>query len=153
MQETGFRIFLEVLNLTGQLLSEPFVVGIEKRHQLPGSAGHASVARPRRSPVLLPNIANSAGEFRERFDERVTVGRAVVYDDDFEVIEGLGENRSQGARDVVGGVEYRNYDADVRHSLAGTQRSFIGFAATTWNPIWLRSSCPPARCESCCVRP
>src|SRR5581483_1421137 len=80
----------------------PQIVGIEKTDQLTTCHAQTLVACTRRPPVLLAQVSQPA--LRAREDASSPVARAVIHNNDFQILISLIENGINGIRDELSGV-------------------------------------------------
>jgi hypothetical protein len=92
--------------LSLQFVWAPLIIRVEERDPVAPGRSDSRVARRRHTAVLLTDQPDAISETRERF--RRVVGRAVIHDDDFEILKVLRQDAFHGIRKAMRAVEYRN---------------------------------------------
>lgn len=102
----------------------PHIVRIEKSDVGRARLAKAAVARGGESHIFLPDHAQPrvTGEVWCQIWRKV-LGRTVVDNETFKIVEGLRANRPQSVADGPGGVESRNDNryADGRHHMPSVE--------------------------------
>ena len=106
---------VEDFQLTGELLRKPFVVVVQKGHEIPDRIEHAGISRRADPPVRLVSDVSDARVLEGTDDGLGVVARIVIHDDDLEVLVRLTENAPNGRSEELRPAVRGNDDADSGH--------------------------------------
>lgn len=112
VDDAGFGVVGEVLQLGGELAGQPDVVGIEEGQQIGSRIGDGEVARGGRAAMVVAQYADACIEGGG--DLRGAIRRAVINHDDFEVVDTLGKDAGERFFDVGRAVVGRHDDGEKR---------------------------------------
>src|SRR5438876_8768475 len=86
-------VFLNEFELFVQIIRQPKIVGVQESNEFSAGRSQSGITRRASAAILMFEVADAISVGFERAFKIVTIGRAVVYDNDFEVGKCLREDR------------------------------------------------------------